>query len=205
MTLRIPDAGIAATLGERGYVVVDGFFSTAWTLDLERDGRRLWTSGGFRHAGVGRGPSFRLAPEVRSDRVRWLLPPGETRVQRRFFARMEVLRSALNRELYLGLAAFEAHYALYPPGAFYRTHRDRFADSSHRVVSAIAYLNPDWDAERDGGQLRIYLGEADAPPFEDVAPVGGRLVCFVSDRFPHEVRPASRERLGLTGWFTTRP
>jgi SM-20-related protein len=153
---------------------------------------------------MGRGPSFRLAPEIRNDRVRWLLPPGETRVQRRFFARMEALRAALNRELYLGLTAFEAHFALYPPGAFYRTHRDHFMDSSHRIVSAIAYLNPDWEVERDGGQLRLYLGEADTPPFEDVAPLGGQLVCFMSDRFPHEVLPTLRERLALTGWFTAR-
>lgn len=205
MTGRSRDAGIAAALAERGYAVVDGFLSASQTSDLERDGRGLWRGGGFRHAGVGRGPSFRLAPEVRSDRVRWLLPPGETRAQRRFFSRVDALRRALNRELYLGLAAFEAHYALYPPGAFYTTHRDRFADTAHRVVSAVAYLNHDWVPETDGGELRLYLGEADAPPFEDVAPRGGRLVCFMSDRFPHEVRPARRERLGLTGWFTARP
>jgi SM-20-related protein len=77
-------------------------------------------------------------------------------------------------------------------------------DSSHRIVSAIAYLNPDWEVERDGGQLRLYLGEADTPPFEDVAPLGGQLVCFMSDRFPHEVLPTLRERLALTGWFTAR-
>jgi SM-20-related protein len=154
---------------------------------------------------MGRGPSFRLAPEIRSDRVRWLLPPGETRAQRRLFARMDALRQALNRRLFLGSSAFEAHFALYPPGAFYRTHRDRFADSPHRIVSAILYLNPEWEVQRDGGALRLYLGEAGAPPFEDVAPTGGRLVCFMSDRFHHEVLPTARERLGLTGWFTARP
>jgi len=91
------------------------------------------------------------------------------------------------------------------PGQPCQGHRDRFADSSHRIISAIVYLNAGWDVERDGGQLRLYLGEADAPPFEDVAPLDGRLVCFTSDRFPHEVRPSRRERLGLTGWFTARP
>jgi len=58
-------------------------------------------------------------PELRSDRVRWLLPPGETRPQKRFFARMEALRETLNRHLYAGLVAFEAHYALYAPGSHY--------------------------------------------------------------------------------------
>jgi SM-20-related protein len=30
-------------------------------------------------------------------------------------------------------------------------------------------------------------------------------MCFMSDRIEHEVRPASRERLSLTGWFRRRP
>jgi SM-20-related protein len=35
-----------------------------------------------------------------------------------------------------------------------------------------------------------------------VLPEGGTLVCFLSDRFHHEVLPARRERLSVTGWFT---
>jgi SM-20-related protein len=197
------DDAIAEGLAAAGWIAVDGFLPPSQVASLVDDGRRLWRSGAFRHAGVGRGPSFRLQPDQRSDRVRWLLPPGETRPQKRFFARMEALRQALNRGLYAGLVAFEAHYALYPPGARYRTHRDRFADASHRVISAVVYLNPDWDAAA-GGALRLYLEEADAGPFEEIAPAAGRLVCFRSDRFPHEVLPASRERLSLTGWFTAR-
>jgi SM-20-related protein len=38
----------------------------------------------------------------------------------------------------------------------------------------------------------------------DVLPVAGTLVCFLSDRFEHEVLPATRERLSLTGWFRRR-
>jgi SM-20-related protein len=37
-----------------------------------------------------------------------------------------------------------------------------------------------------------------------VAPVGGTLVAFLSERFHHEVLPARRERYSLTGWFTRR-
>jgi SM-20-related protein len=201
--LAAPDDRIAEEIASRGWIATDGFLPPTRLRELGLDAQRLWRSGGFRHAGVGRGPSFQLRPERRSDRVRWLLPPGETRPQRRFFARMEALRQTLNRTLYAGLVAFEAHYALYPPGSRYRTHRDCFADAPHRVVSVVVYLNPDWDAEA-GGALRLYLEEPDAPPFEEIAPVGGRLVCFLSDRFPHEVLPASRERLSLTGWFTAR-
>jgi SM-20-related protein len=36
---------------------------------------------------------------------------------------------------------------------------------------------------------------------KDVLPVAGRLVCFRSDLLEHEVLPATRERLSLTGWL----
>jgi len=37
-----------------------------------------------------------------------------------------------------------------------------------------------------------------------VHPTGGTLVLFLSERFAHEVLPAKRERLSLTGWFKSR-
>jgi SM-20-related protein len=52
--------------------------------------------------------------------------------------------------------------------------------------------------------LRLYLGEPEAEPYEDVLPLGGTLVAFLSARFHHEVLPFSRERLSVTGWFTRR-
>ena len=60
----------------------------------------------------------------------------------------------------------------------------------------ICYLNPDWKPE-EGGQLRMYLEEAQL----DTLPLAGRLVCFRSDQIEHEVLPATRERLSLTGWM----
>jgi SM-20-related protein len=38
----------------------------------------------------------------------------------------------------------------------------------------------------------------------DVLPEGGTLVAFLADRFPHEVLPATRERLAFTGWYRRR-
>jgi SM-20-related protein len=116
---------------------------------------------------------------------------------------MELLRQTLNRELTLGLFGFEAHLALYPPGARYRCHLDQFQDEGDRVLSTSLYLNRGWGVE-DEGFLRIYLDEPESAPFEDVLPVGGTLVCFLSGRFHHEVLPSRRERLSATGWFTRR-
>lgn len=54
---------------------------------------------------------------------------------------MDGLRVSLNRDLFLGLDSFEAHYAHYPVGASYETHVERHRHSNARVVSALIYLN----------------------------------------------------------------
>ena len=99
----------------------------------------------------------------------------------------------------LGAFELEMHYAIYPPGAGYARHRDRFRDDDARVLSCIAYLNDGWRAG-DGGALRMHLdGGA-----RDVAPAGGTLVAFLSDRVEHEVLPARRDRIAVSGWFRRR-
>ena len=82
---------------------------------------------------------------------------------------------------------------MYPPGAFYRRHLDRFASDDRRALSCVLYLNEAWRAE-DGGALRLYLPGR----HRDVLPRAGTLVAFLSERFEHEVLPAQRERLSLT-------
>jgi SM-20-related protein len=37
----------------------------------------------------------------------------------------------------------------------------------------------------------------------DVLPAGGTAVAFLSEAVHHEVLPATRERLGVAGWFRT--
>ena len=113
---------------------------------------------------------------------------------------MDSLRQAINPGLVPGLEDFECHFALYPPGAFYRRHLDRFRDDDRRAVSAVFYLNQDWQPE-DGGQLRMFLAD---DVEHDVQPQAGCLVVFLSGEVPHEVLPAGRERLSLTGWFRRR-
>ena len=113
---------------------------------------------------------------------------------------MDTLRGELNRQLFLGLEDFECHFALYEPGAFYQKHVDRFRDDDRRAVSAVLYLNEEWLAEQ-GGALRLYP-EGVEP--RDVLPQLGTLAVFLSANLPHEVLPATRERLSLTGWFRRR-
>jgi SM-20-related protein len=194
---------LSSPIAEQGWAVQPGVLDArevgAWSLEALASFR----NGEFRRAGVGRGEGHRIRPQVREDFVRWLDPPGATSSERRYFELMEHLRQTLNRELTLGLLELEAHLALYPPGARYRCHLDQFENEAGRILSVSLYLNPDWGAD-DGGALRLYLGEPESEPFEDMLPEGGTLVCFLSDRFHHEVLPSRRERLSATGWFTRR-
>ncbi|MFW5816629.1 MAG: 2OG-Fe(II) oxygenase [Wenzhouxiangella sp.] len=105
----------------------------------------------------------------------------------------------LNRRLFLGLFEFEAHYAHYPAGAFYRRHVDSFQGAANRVVSLVAYLNADW-RDDDGGELVLYEA-AGRTRLATLAPRAGRVVLFMSEELPHEVLPARRERLSIAGWF----
>lgn len=144
-----------------------------------------------------------LRPDIRTDRVSWLDPDALTAAQRRYWEQLEQLRLAVNRQMFLGLFELEGHFAIYPPGTYYRKHLDQFRGIAGRQLSCILYLNEAWD-ETDGGQLRIYTDPDDPEAFEEVLPRGGQLVTFLSARFLHEVLPARRERLSLTGWLRTR-
>ena len=146
-----------------------------------------------------RAKRYRADVGIRGDRIQWL-EPGQAEPCDRYLGLMDELRVALNRALFLGLEDFECHFALYPPGAFYQKHLDRFRDDDRRCVSAVLYLNDDWLPEH-AGELRLYFADGS---HDDVPPLGGSLVLFLSGEFPHEVLPAHRERLSLTGWFRRR-
>jgi SM-20-related protein len=177
--------------------VVDGFVEAGLLRELRERCQELQSTGALRPAMVGR--NAKLAPEVRGDFISWLQQPTRD-AEQSLLAKLELLRTSLNRALMTGLEDFEGHFAVYPPGSAYARHFDRLAGSDLRAISAALYLNEGW-SEADGGQLRMYLGGGRS---EDVLPLGGRLVAFLSDRFEHEVLPASRERMSFTGWFRRR-
>jgi SM-20-related protein len=124
---------------------------------------------------------------------------GRDAAARGLFVAVEELRAAVNRELALGLWRYEGHYALYPPGAHYARHRDRFVDDDARVLSLVVYLNAGWRAD-DGGALRLYASGGS----RDVLPEAGTLVAFLAAQFEHEVLPATRPRLAVAGWLRRR-
>jgi SM-20-related protein len=195
---------IADDLLHQGWSVVPDFIPRELLGQLHGECRDDWRRGEFRLAGIGRGESFEIKPEIRNDRVRWLAPVAEaSAAQQDYLRRLEQLRLALNRNLQLGLFNFEGHMAVYPPGSFYTKHLDQFRGIGLRTVTAILYLNEAWQPS-DGGQLRIYTDAEDGGVCQDILPLGGQLVVFLSAEFMHEVLPATRDRMSITGWFKRR-
>ncbi|MEB2622009.1 2OG-Fe(II) oxygenase [Pseudomonas sp. YuFO8] len=194
LLLRIVD-----DLAASGWSQQNIFLSQDLTRALAAECRKRAAEGELAPAAVGRGPSSEIREGIRGDHIQWI-EPGQAQVCDSYLGLMDSLREALNRGLFLGLEDFESHFAMYPPGAFYLKHVDRFRDDDRRMVSAVVYLNDAWLPEH-GGQLRMYLNDAEQ---YDVVPVGGCLVVFLSGEVPHEVLPANRERLSLTGWFRRR-
>ncbi|KFN44908.1 2OG-Fe(II) oxygenase [Arenimonas oryziterrae] len=190
---------VAERLADSGIAVGRNLFSDALLNDLLDDARSLAAAGTLRSAATGRGTGKQTGA-LRGDATLWLDDPACGPAATRFLAELDTLRQRLNRRLLLGLSEVEAHYALYPPGAGYARHRDRFRDDDARVLSLVCYLNHDWPPEA-GGQLRLHLPDG----ARDIEPQCGTTVIFLSADIEHEVLPAMRERYSIAAWFRQRP
>ncbi|MCC1497611.1 2OG-Fe(II) oxygenase [Alcanivorax sp. 1008] len=181
-----------------GFAAEPGYVSPALVRALRREVRQRDARGQFSEAAVGRHNLQQQNEFIRRDRTFWL--DGSTLAQLRLLDELEQLRIEINRSLFLGLFDLEAHFALYPPGGFYRRHLDAFRGDNPRVVSVVVYLNPRWQ-QSHGGCLRVWPDVDAVTPLLDVAPRAGTLVCFLSERIPHEVLAAHADRISIAGWF----
>ncbi|MBN7795060.1 2OG-Fe(II) oxygenase [Parahaliea mediterranea] len=187
---------IADALRERGYAVCPNALPPALCAALLAQLQAM-NSADFSRAGVGREEDWTLNNFVRSDAICWIT--GASPAGGDWLDWASRLRQHLNRQLLLGLFSFESHFAHYRPGDFYRKHLDAFRGDTNRVLSVVAYLNPDWQAP-DGGELLMYL-DAEGGNTLKVLPGLGTVVVFLSEEFPHEVLPARRDRYSIAGWY----
>lgn len=190
-------ARAARTLLEHGWWAGERALDDRLVERLRVDLEALIAEDRLHRAGIGRDHDYHVDRSIRSDRVFWLT--RQRPVQRDFLERMEALRLSLNRELFLGLFEFEAHYAHYPPGARYQRHYDSFRGAANRIVSTVAYLTENWQPG-DGGELVIYA-ENSEEILARVEPRAGTFVLFLSEEVPHEVLPSHTDRMGIAGWF----
>lgn len=205
---------IADALRGDGWLVVPDFLPSFQCDALRADCESRRAE--FAEAAIGRGSARQHSSDQRSDATLWLRDictesGNETNTaQHDFLQAMDCLRNELNRRLFMGLRDYEAHYAHYAPGAFYRRHRDAFAATHaigrapQRILSSVFYLN----TCARGGELTLYSSEneslenaRDEHELACIAPVAGTAVFFLSAEFPHAVLPAQSDRYSIAGWF----
>ncbi|GAB2540030.1 2OG-Fe(II) oxygenase [Rhodanobacter koreensis] len=190
-------SGVTNALATDGWCVVPDLLSITQTQALVSECRAMHEAQQLTPARVG---AARTATPLRGDSTHWFQAGAMSLPQQAFTDRLDALRLALNRQLMLGLVECESHYAVYPPGAGYTRHIDRLRDSDARVVSAVFYLNEDWQVA-NGGALRLYL---DGGSHRDIYPYAGSLLLFLSAQFEHEVLPATRDRMSIACWMRQR-
>lgn len=183
-------------LAEHNYAVVDQFLPEDLTRQLLEALLHLREEGELKKAGIGKQQNFQVDKSIRGDYIKWIDPETSQQVTHVFLEKIEVMMQHLNRTCYLGLKNYESHFAVYPPGTFYKRHADRFQQNPHRIITFVYYLNPGW-TEEDGGILRLYLSSGQT---KDIVPVAGRLACFRSE-VEHEVLLAHKTRCSITGWM----
>nr|WP_227368528.1 2OG-Fe(II) oxygenase [Halomonas sp. M20] len=191
-------ARLVDDLVDQGWFVGERFISSKLCQALHDELHTLAAHEALSDAGIGRGGQHQLRHDIRGDAIHWL--DLKSQAQRHYLALMDDLQQQINRALYLGLFEFEAHFAHYPPGAFYKTHFDSFQGRANRIVSTVLYLNPDWPAE-GGGEMAIYSSDDEQRELTRVPPEAGTFVCFLSDQVPHAVLPTRHPRASIAGWF----
>jgi SM-20-related protein len=187
---------VADGLANDGYAVVDNFLSSSEVNSILQLDEFKNGANHFKKAGIGKKQDLQINEAIRGDHIQWLDKISAPAAAKVYLDRLNELIQFLNQSLFLSLKDYEVHMTVYPAGTFYKRHLDQFKSDDHRKLSVICYLNNDWRDEH-GGQLRMHLEDRSL----DVLPVAGRLVCFRSDQIEHEVLPATRERLSLTGWI----
>jgi SM-20-related protein len=189
-------ARIAQDLEQQGYSICPAALPEELATALHHH-QQAMDAEKYTDAGIGRGDDYLHNEFVRKDEICWI--SGESPAGQQWLDWTGALQRFLNRRLFLGLFSFESHFAHYRPGDYYKRHYDAFRGQANRVLSVVTYLNPAW-ANEDGGELVLYKDDHDKEGIR-VVPLMGTLVVFLSEEFPHEVLPATRDRHSIAGWY----
>jgi SM-20-related protein len=195
---------IISDLMTQDYSVVDHFIDPKTVSLLRNSLLAHFEEDRFKKAAIGSKTNEVIAAAIRGDYILWIDEKVQTQVETLFFKRLNDLVAYLNRTCFLGILQTEFHYALYPTGTGYKRHLDGFQNDNKRKLSIAFYLNSEDWSQTDGGALALYLeGDKSEEQTILVNPIAGRMVIFESQKIPHEVLIAHRDRLSITGWLKT--
>ncbi len=185
----------------QGYAILDEWITGPQLQNLNQEFDNLFNQGHFHKAVTAASVRLDLQKKIdmmRGDWIFWLQdknPPALETV----FSALKLWQNELNQVFYCGINQLEAHLAHYPVGPGYERHLDQAFGKKNRKISFVLYLNQVWPS-KNGGELILYCPKTGSI-LEKVSPLGGRLVLFRSDLFPHEVASSLQARRSLTGWF----
>lgn len=190
---------IVDDLLRQGYSIIPDYFTAPLITTLRQELITLARQAQLHAAHIGKDDRRARVASIRGDAIHWL--NGASPAQLLFLDEMAQLQEMLNRALFLGLIELEAHFAHYPPETGYRRHLDSFQNDNLRRITIVVYLNEAWQAD-DGGELVMF--DIEGREIATVPPLGGTLVCLVSEEIPHQVNITRRDRYSIAGWFRIR-
>uniref|UniRef100_A0A182IXU5 hypoxia-inducible factor-proline dioxygenase n=1 Tax=Anopheles atroparvus TaxID=41427 RepID=A0A182IXU5_ANOAO len=196
-------------MNEYGVCVLDNFLGQERGLQVLDEVTGMYSSGVFRDGQLVSNRGGKNLRHIRGDKITWIggKEPGCSSIGH-LINRVDAVITNCKRMKNNGkLGRYnikertKAMVACYPgSGSHYVKHVDN-PNRDGRCITAIYYLNLDWDVRESGGLLRIFP-EGCNDRVADIEPVFDRILFFWSDRRnPHEVQPAHRTRYAITLWY----
>lgn len=193
-----------------GMCVVDNFLGAEKGLAVLNEVLNMYTAGLFRDGQlVSNKAGANDLKTIRGDQITWL-DGKEKQCQNigmlisqvdAVIMRANKMKNNGKMGKYTINGRTKAMVACYPGhGSHYVKHVDN-PNRDGRCITAIYYLNRDWDIAKNGGLLRIFP-EGWSDQVADIEPLFDRILFFWSDRRnPHEVQPAYKTRYAITLWY----
>ncbi|XP_053969746.1 hypoxia-inducible factor prolyl hydroxylase isoform X1 [Anastrepha ludens] len=206
---------IIKDMNEYGLSVVDDFLGVEKGLQILNEVHHMYAAGVFKDGQLVNNLREEELRTIRGDKITWVKgqEPGCENVGYLInqidavICRANIMKNNGLLGNYNIKERTKAMVACYPgSGSHYVVHVDN-PNKDGRVITAIYYLNVNWDTARSGGVLRIFPSPFRIFPehgntIADIDPKFDRLIFFWSDRRnPHEVQPSHRTRYAITVWY----
>lgn len=174
-----------------GFVLVEACFDTALLKSLQQESGMLGGLCDYQQAKLTHGERV---SDIRGDSIRWI--DEACMAGWHYLQAIEALGKFFNCTLFTGIRHAEAHYARYPNGFGYDWHTDNPKGRDERVISAVLYLNENWQKEFCG---ELLLTDKTGT-LQIIEPKANRLVIFDSN-LSHKVAITYRERFSIATWL----